>query len=233
MRLIGFDLETTGVDPTQDRPVSYALVPINANGTAHGTRSSIINPGVPIPEESTKIHGITTERAAAEGITPSAALDTIMRAFQFAINANAPICGYNIRFDLTMIAYELARQNRHADIEILDSIFVVDPLVLDKHYDKYRPGKRTLEVTCAHYGVELKDAHNAMADALAAGHLFQALAKRYVTIRETPIDELHKTQVAWAKEQAQSLQQYFRRTDPKATVETRWPYAFDAQEVPA
>ena len=74
------DTETTGVDVETDRIVT-ACVGIGDPklGTWH-PREWLINPGVPIPDEAAAIHGVTTEKARAEGVDPVVALAEIRDA---------------------------------------------------------------------------------------------------------------------------------------------------------
>ena len=65
--LLGFDLETTGVDRFFDVPVSFALVTVVDGGVVE-RRTSLVDPGREIPEGATAIHGITSERARADGM---------------------------------------------------------------------------------------------------------------------------------------------------------------------
>src|ERR1700743_1572078 len=58
--IIFFDLEATGVDPAKDRIVELALVKIMPDGK-RDKYTKRVNPGVPIPAEVTKIHGISDE----------------------------------------------------------------------------------------------------------------------------------------------------------------------------
>src|SRR5690606_34711454 len=70
-----FDVETTGSDPREARIVSAALLLCLPDGRVQpGGVDVIVNPGVPIPDEATAVHGITTERARAEGIEPAEAV---------------------------------------------------------------------------------------------------------------------------------------------------------------
>ena len=55
--LVIFDLETTGISISQDRIIEYSFVKINPN-LEKELRTQRINPMVPIPEESSLIHGI-------------------------------------------------------------------------------------------------------------------------------------------------------------------------------
>ncbi len=103
---------------------------------------------------------------------------------------------------------------------------VIDPLVVDKAYDKWRRGKRTLEVVAAHYAVRLDDAHEAAADAIAAGRVAQALAERFAASLPPSADELHTRQIGWARDQAASLTEYFiqvGRLDPDDALDGSWP----------
>src|SRR5690606_20142141 len=52
-----FDLETTGVDPAKDRIVEIAVIKLEPNGNRSNWIKRI-NPGIPIPPESSAIHGI-------------------------------------------------------------------------------------------------------------------------------------------------------------------------------
>lgn len=237
-RFISFDLETTGVDPTTARIVTYAIVIMNRDGTVEACAAGIVNPGIEIPEEASNVHGVTTERARSEGVEPAEALLHILSVF--AVNQDLPVVIYNARYDLTLIMHELHRNTILAAeqeklSELLADRVVIDPLVIDKATDMYRRGKRTLEVTCKHYGITLEDAHTADADAVAAGQLALALAEAWPA-HFSNLERLHSTQVRWAAEQARSLEHYFRykapKPDPEAFVEPRWPWYRDA-EVPA
>ena len=54
------DLETTGVNLTNDRIVELAIVKIMADGTRIAKRR-LINPQMPIPQVTSDIHGITDD----------------------------------------------------------------------------------------------------------------------------------------------------------------------------
>lgn len=95
--------------------------------------------------------------------------------------------------------------------------------MIDKHVDRYRPGKRTLTHLCQHYAVPLGDAHSADADALTACRVAWRQGTLYPQLARMSLDELHQAQIGWAVEQAASLQAHFRETDPEATVEGAWP----------
>ncbi len=65
--LLGFDLETTGINPFEDRPVSFALVSYR-NGERVSVTHRLRQPGIAIPPEAMAIHHITDEMVRAEGM---------------------------------------------------------------------------------------------------------------------------------------------------------------------
>ena len=70
------------------------------------------------------------------------------------------------------------------------------------------------------------DAHEASADAIAAGRVAQAIAVRFATQLPASIDELHTQQIGWARDQAASLTEYFikvGRLAPDETLDGSWP----------
>ncbi|MFD9154293.1 exonuclease domain-containing protein [Streptomyces goshikiensis] len=64
--LVGFDLETTGTEPGESRIVTAAVVEVRG-GEVRERRGRLADPGIPIPERASAIHGISTARAVAEG----------------------------------------------------------------------------------------------------------------------------------------------------------------------
>lgn len=227
MRITAFDLETTGPDPATARIVTFALVSMTPDGI-DATIAGLVNPGVEIPEEATAVHGVTTSEAVEHGMHPLQALNQIMTLLAWG-GPRTPVCAFNARFDLTVLAHELTRHGLATDL--LHAVPVIDPLVLDRQFDKFRRGKRTLAAVSEHYGCPIgEDAHRADADAVAAGNVFHALQQRYGFLRNIDLRELHAVQVEWAAEQARSLEAHLRRTDPTASVEARWPIALDPVE---
>ncbi|HIW61360.1 MAG TPA: DNA polymerase III subunit epsilon [Candidatus Stackebrandtia excrementipullorum] len=213
--LIGFDTETTGVDNGTDRIVTAAVV----DGADVSTW--FIDPGVEIPAAASAVHGITTERAQAEGVSPAEALPEIVRALTKAAEENVPVVAYRAGFDLTLLANELVR---HGIPPVpWNDLRVIDPFILDKRCDKWRKGKRTLSAVCEHYDVLLTQAHSAAADATAAVSLARAIGHRYGQVARMNTAELHTAQIGWHADDAASLEAYLRRQGRDETVDRRWP----------
>lgn len=216
-----FDLETTGVDVTTDRIVTAHVGVLDRHGREIAARDWLADPGVPIPDGATAVHGITTAHARAHGRPAGEVVAEINGALRMLLSQGMPIVAYNASYDFSLLAHEAAR---HGVPVLADPQPVIDPLVIDKAYDRYRRGKRTLSVVAEHYAVPLDDAHEASADAVAAGRVALALAKEF-TLPDTAA-ELHTRQIGWARDQAESLTEYFikvGRLDPQDALDGSWP----------
>jgi DNA polymerase III epsilon subunit-like protein len=223
----GFDLETTGVDVEADRIVTSCVVACGG-GIETDSRTWLADPGVEIPEEAAKVHGISTEQARAEGRPAAEVVAEIVEALAEAAVAEVPIVAMNAAFDLTILDREAMRHDVKPLFARTDAIpMVIDPRVLDKQVDRYRRGGRTLTDLCRHYSVPLDGAHAADADAIAACRVAWRIGQLHRKVGALTLEDLHEAQVAWAREQAESLADYFRRTPGKESwadgVRTEWP----------
>ncbi|MBC7297690.1 MAG: DNA polymerase III subunit epsilon [Demequina sp.] len=231
--MVGFDTETTGISPLNDRIVTAAVI------RRHGTRVEVsewlIDPGVEIPARATEVHGITTEKARAEGAKPAAALEEIAVALAEALGAGIPVVGFNIQYDLTILETELARHGLRTLAHRLPLGIrpIIDPLVLDRHLDKYRRGKRKLIDMCGTYRVQVvADAlHAADADVLATLDLVPAIAERYPSLGGVALQDLHDQQAHAHGEWANRFRAWLiskGTTDDLPSPE--WPVATGATE---
>ena len=217
-----FDLETTGVDTATARIVTAHVGVIDDFGGVVERHEWIVDPGTPIPEGATAVHGISTERARRFGRPPAEVVPEIVAALRSVVARGFPVVIYNAPYDLTLLAAETAR----AGVAPLPrSAAIVDPLVIDRALDRYRRGKRTLTAAAEHYGVELTDAHEAGADAIAAGRVAQAIARRFGPELAMSAQQLHEAQVGWCADQTDRFQTYMRQhRDPDFTASGAWPH---------
>jgi DNA polymerase III, epsilon subunit (EC 2.7.7.7) len=218
-----FDLETTGVDVTQDRIVTGHVGLLDADGAVIRARDWLADPGVAIPDGASAIHGVTTEHARVHGRAAQDVVREIVGALRDLLDAGIPVVAYNASYDFSLLKHEAVR---HGIPPLESPSPVIDPLIMDKRYDRWRRGKRTLEVVAEHYAVCLDGAHEAAADAVAAGRVAQALAERFAAWLPPTADELHTRQIAWARAQAASLTDYFiqiGRLDPEDRLDGTWP----------
>lgn len=226
-RLCGFDTETTGTDVETDRIVTACVV-LAGGGLPVQSTTWIADPGIEIPEEAAAVHGITTERARAEGRPAPEVIADVTEQLVEVARAGIPIVAMNAAFDFTILDREARRNGVKSLWAYTDAIpMVIDPRVLDKAVDRYRRGGRTLTDLCKHYRVALDGAHAADADAIAACRVAWRIATDHPRIGGTSLEDLHEQQVAWARQQAESLADYFRRTPGKEEwadgVRTEWP----------
>jgi len=187
--LVGFDLETTGLDVFKDRPVSYAFVGEEIE------EYHLVNPGILIPSQATRIHGITNQQAQAEGLSYHEAVERISRRLQQFSEAGYVVVGMNLQYDLSLTescCHEIGLLGP-SDSEPV----IADALVIDRHFDAYRSGSRRLDRLCQHYGVELGDAHNSRVDARAAIAVVKAQGERFPDLADLEPEELVERQREW------------------------------------
>lgn len=206
--VLGFDTETTGIDTSADRLVTYSLV--YKHGSDQRYKYGIVNPGVPIPPGASKVHGITDEVAQRDGVAPAIALEEIVGALYKMLSEGRAVIAFNAAYDLTLLENECVRHG----VEPLSARLghapcpVIDPFLIDKTFDKYRRGKRRLENLCEHYGVNAEGFHNAQADVEATLGVLAAQIKRYGSaITSLSVEELQAAERATHEESAR----YFYR----------------------
>ena len=216
-----FDLETTGLDLEQARIVTACAVAIDEQGQVTGSNIEwIADPGIEIPVAASTVHGVTTEIARARGRNSKEVVSEILETLRGFFSAGIPVVAYNAPYDFTILHHEALR-NRLEPLS--DPKPIIDPLVLDKFVDQYRSGKRTLQIAASVYGVQLSDAHNATADAIAAGKVAQAIALKHAAKLPSDVFELHDLQKVWSVSQDDSYEIFRRKSSPDFTVVRGWP----------
>lgn len=216
LKVLSFDLETTSANPFEARIVTSALVRIDSSGSH--PYEMLADPGVEIPEQASKVHGISTEYAREHGRPHDDVVQETISTIEKAWADGYTLVVFNAPYDLTVL--------HRLDPKFLVRGPVYDPFVMDKICDRYRKGPRTLTALSEHYGVKLDNAHEATADALAAARIAWMQAKRnYATeISSRSVEELmefqavgyHEVQTGFAKHLA-------GKGKDASTVNTSWP----------
>lgn len=244
--LTSFDLETTGVNVAEDRVVTATVLRVAA-GITPEFRNWLINPGVEIPAGASDVHGITTEKARAEGVDPVPALEQIRDSLLTAWDQGEPVVVFNASYDFTLLDCEL---DRHGLVRLRRPLGpVIDPLVIDKWHDPFRKGSRKLIDMCAYYNITLtkEEAHTSAGDTLAAVRLAYKVAgpnaggrvrtgwgnsasfeDRRGVVHRMSLEELQAAQAKWSEEQRRSFAEYkAKRGDHQAAKdilgEVGWP----------
>jgi DNA polymerase-3 subunit epsilon len=190
--LLGFDLETTGVNPCSDLPVQVALVRWEPHGRGH-RNVFIVDPGCEVPSGAQAIHGISTQMARREGCPLGEAAAIVHAVLGRAQADRVPVVAMNASFDITIAAMLF----RSFGLEPIAWGALVDPLVIDRKVDQYRCGNRRLDALCQIYDVVLASPHDAGSDAEATVALARTIADRYPEIAACEIGELTKCQADW------------------------------------
>jgi DNA polymerase-3 subunit epsilon len=172
--IVVVDFETTGRDPQSDRVIEIGLVTFT-NGKVTHRESLLVNPGIPVPEESRAVHGITDEELEGAPDFP-----TIMPRVLDLLSGKLPVA-YNADFDRGFLLAELTRAAPQgmtpADLPpaARDDVAWVDPLVWAREILKELKSRRLGDVA-KHLGIPLEQAHRAAGDAEATGRVLLALA---------------------------------------------------------
>jgi len=161
-----FDLETTGINITQDRIIEIAVIKVMPNGEVI-RKSNLVNPGINIPAESTAIHGITNEDVADKQFFKEIAKDYV-KFFE-----GADLAGFNIlKFDVPMLVEEFLRAGVEFDYS--------RKKLIDAQKIFHLMEKRTLSAAFKFYcGQDMNNAHSAEADTQATMDVLMAQIERY------------------------------------------------------
>ena len=167
LRVLGFDLETTGFNPREDRVVQFALVGSDSDGS-HLNLNSLVDPGCRIPSGSSRVHGILNEDVRGAGSFEDH-LDSMSDLMDGAV-----IVGHNVvAFDWRFMEMECIRIGREAPRPLA----IVDTLVLARSFDV--PGRHKLGLLCKRFGIGLERSHSADADAGATLLLLWKFMRAY------------------------------------------------------
>ncbi len=170
--IIFFDLETTGTDPSRDRIVEMSFIKVLENGDKE-IKTRRINPGMPIPKESSAVHGITDEDVALE-----ATFAQVAKSLKGWIEG-CDLAGYNSnKFDVPMLVEEFLRSGIDIDLS--------DVKLVDVQNIFHKKEQRTLSAAYKFYcDKEIVNAHSAQADIEATYEVLLAQLERYDDLEGT------------------------------------------------
>lgn len=176
--IIFFDLETTGINVSHDRIVEISILKVKPDGSKE-SRTYRVNPQMPIPAETSKIHGIYDEDVVDEPC-----FDEIGPEINDYI-AGCHLAGFNSnRFDIPLLAEEFLR--------IGIDFSMKGRKLIDVQTIFHKMEQRTLSAAYKFYcDKELVNAHSAKADTEATYEILEAQLDRYQELNED-IDSLHE-----------------------------------------
>ena len=191
-----FDTETTGLPKNYNAPVSdtdnwprciqIAWQLHDAMGNLVEQQEFMVKPdGFTIPYDSEKIHGISTELAAQEGV----ALTEVLEKFNIALEKSTFVVGQNVGFDINIMGAEFYRKSIASnlmELPVLDTCTETTAQLCQ--IPGGRGGKFKLPtLTELHqflFGEPFAEAHNASADVEATTRCFLELVRRQVFTSE-------------------------------------------------
>ena len=159
--IVFFDLETTGVNVGKDRIIQIGMIKIMPDGKQE-EYSSLINPGIPISEESSRVTGISDADVAS---CPS--FKEIANEIKDFI-ADSDLAGYNSnKFDIPLLVEEFLRNG--IDFDLTGRNFV------DVQNIFHKMEQRTLSAAYRFYCKKnLDNAHSATSDTKATLEVLKA-----------------------------------------------------------
>ena len=164
--LVFFDLETTGTNVASDRIVEISLLKIIPDGSQE-IKTRKINPTIPIPIESSLIHGIYDEHVKNE-----ATFASISKALAEFIG-DSDLAGFNSnKFDVPLLVEEFLRVGINFEMEKRNLIDVQNIF--------HQMERRTLSAGYEFYcNKNLENAHSAEADTIATFEILEAMLDKY------------------------------------------------------
>jgi len=173
-----FDLETTGVNTAKDRIVEISILKILPDGTKE-TYTKRVNPEMPIPKESSEIHGIYDKDILDAPTFKQIAPELLV------FLKNCDLAGYNSnKFDIPVLVEEFLRVEVDFDFESRKFIDVQNIF--------HKMEQRTLVAAYKFYcDKSLENAHSAEADIKATYEVLEAQLKKYNDL-EPSVDYLEK-----------------------------------------
>lgn len=168
-RFIAFDTETTGIDADSDRIISIAAI-LYENGVETDSFYTLVNPGIHIPEDATRINGITDDMAK-QGISEAEMCNKFLSFIGDAANSKTLLVAYNSIFDAKLLKYAMERAWISGNI---------------RHFDVLTFAKAKLpnlvnykQVTVAQkLGISTANAHHALSDCRMCGSILLNLLSR-------------------------------------------------------
>jgi DNA polymerase-3 subunit epsilon len=161
-----FDIEATGLNVAKDRIIEINIHKVHPNGKEEN-RTWVVNPGYPISEEATKVHGFT-----AEDLKDKPTFKQVAREIEQFLK-HCDLAGYNIiKYDVPMLVEEFLRAEVDFDIN--------NRRIIDVQNIFMKMEQRTLSAAYKFYlDKELENAHSAEADTKATYEILKAQLDRY------------------------------------------------------
>ncbi len=153
-----FDIETTGLNPQQDRITEIGAVKIR-NGQIVDRFSAFVNPGVSIPSFIVKLTGITDDM-----VKDAPPIEQVLNEFMEFIQGSV-LVAHNANFDVGFI-----KQNAKVMGEKVKNSYIDTLELCRKMFPEL--GRYKLNIVAKHLKIELENHHRAVDDSMATAKIF-------------------------------------------------------------
>lgn len=221
-RFVVIDTETTGLTFGTDRVIQLAAA-IFDNGQCVANGEWLINNGHPCQPEALKVHGITDEERAEFGLDPMRVFFPVSVMIEQCVKSHCPLVAFNAPFDLLMLRHEFELLNLTFNRK---ELYVIDPLVLDRHFQKNipvftKPWMRLAKMA-ERYGVQ-PPSHHALDDAITTGLVLIEQTMHHPPLRRMSLPEITRNQVTWYDQWASVLRTWGTKRGISFTIPS-WPF---------
>ncbi|NOX48301.1 MAG: 3'-5' exonuclease, partial [Chlorobi bacterium] len=197
--ILFFDTETTGLPKNWKAPITdlnnwprlvqLAFLLFDKDGNKISSGDYIIKPnGFTIPKESSRIHGISTEKAIVEGYD----VESILNDFKELIEKASYIVAHNMSYDEKIVGAEFLRANMPNYLSKKKKICTMESstnfCAIKGPYGYKWP--KLSELHYKLFNTEFEEAHNAAVDIAATAKCFwELLNKKIINIQNVSIDQ--------------------------------------------
>jgi DNA polymerase-3 subunit epsilon len=181
-KILWFDVETTGVDSDRHGIIQFAAI-VEIDGELVDTLEIKMQPhqGALISEDALVVNGVSREEI--QGFMPHdeayGKIDSFLAQYVSRFDRKDKFypAGYNVQFDLDFLNKMFRRYDQYGigsfvnwkRIDLLPLLYYMDYL------DKIALENYKLQTVCAHFGVELNSAHDAMSDVKATREVMRCI----------------------------------------------------------
>lgn len=162
---VSLDLETTGLEPKNDRIIEIGAVKIT-DGTVQETYSLLVDPQMKIPERITELTGISDDMVAGQPF----AEDGVRGLLEFC--EDLPLLGHNLMFDYGFIKHSAVNMGLGFEKRGMDTLKIARVVLPDLE-------SRSLQSLRQYYHIPQEEAHRAFEDALTTFHLYEKLREEF------------------------------------------------------
>lgn len=161
---ISIDLETTGLNPKQDRIIEIGAVKV-VKGQAVEEFSSFVNPGRKLEERIVELTGISDGQ-----LQNAPSIEEVFPELEKFLG-DMPFVGHSILFDYSFLKKAAVNMNRTFEKSAVDTLKIARKYLADLEH-------RSLDYLCSYYQIP-HHAHRALQDAEATSRLYHKLAEDF------------------------------------------------------